>query len=459
MAGPDAWALYGRRLPEAHDQGHIGEFAVSAGETVDFELTWFPSHREVPPTLDFDAALSNTVDYWTRWGGHCRQDGNYEAEVKRSLLVLRALTHYETGGIVAAPTTSLPEDFGGSRNWDYRYCWLRDAALTLEAMLTHGYESEGLKWRNWLLRALAGDPEDIQIMYGVAGERGLPERVVDHLPGYQDARPVRIGNAAVAQYQADVVGEVMVALERLRLAGGKEDTFSWALQRALLGYVEKHIEDKDCGLWEIRGTPEYFTHSRVMMWAAFDCGVRAIRDHGLPGPVERWDELRGRLRAEIMDYGFNKKLKSFTQTYGSQQVDAALLTLPQVGFLAYDDENMLGTVAQLERELMTGHGLLLRYRTETGIDGLEPGEHPFLACSFWLVEQYARTNRRTEAKALMDTLVGYANELGLLSEEFAPDEQRMAGNYPQAFSHLALIRAADAMHGVDPLSLAVNRDS
>ncbi|MEW1809946.1 glycoside hydrolase family 15 protein [Pseudarthrobacter phenanthrenivorans] len=456
MAGPDAWALHGRQLPEAHDVGHVGEFAVSAGQKVDFELTWFPSYRETPPTLDFDAALKDTVDYWTRWGGHCRQDGAYANHVKRSLLVLRALTHYETGGIVAAPTTSLPEDFGGSRNWDYRYCWLRDAALTLEAMLTHGYESEALKWRNWLLRALAGDPEDVQVMYGVAGERDLPESVLDHLPGYQDARPVRIGNAAVAQYQADVVGEVMVALERLRLAGGKEDTFSWALQRALLGYVEKHFEDKDCGLWEIRGTAEYFTHSRAMMWAAFDCGVRAVRDHGLPGPADRWDELRRRLRTEIMDKGFNRELNSFTQTYGGRQTDAALLTLPQVGFLAYDDEHILGTVAQLERELTTEQGLLMRYRTETGIDGLEPGEHPFLACSFWLVEQYARTNRRAEATALMDTLVGFANDLGLLSEEYAPEQQRMAGNFPQAFSHLALVRAADALHGVDRLSLAAN---
>lgn len=396
MAGPDAWALQGRHLPQAHHRRHIGDFVVSAGENVDFELRWFPSYREVPPPLDFDETLHETLNYWTRWGGHCRQDGAYGAAVKRSLLVLRALTHYETGGIVAAPTTSLPEDFGGSRNWDYRYCWLRDAALTLEAMLTHGYESEALKWRNWLLRALAG---------------------------------------------------------------GKEDPFSWALQRALLGYVEKHFDDKDCGLWEVRGTAEYFTHSRVMMWAAFDCGVRAVRDHGLPGPAEHWEELRGRLRTEIMDRGFNRELNSFTQTYGGRQTDAALLALPQVGFLAYADKHLLGTVAQLERELVTEHGLLLRYRTETGIDGLEPGEHPFLACSFWLVEQYAPTNRWPEARALMDTLVGFSNELGLLSEEFAPKEQRMAGNFLQAFSLLALVRAADAMHGVDRLSMAVKTPS
>jgi GH15 family glucan-1,4-alpha-glucosidase len=393
------------------------------------------------------------VDYWTTWAGNCRDDGEYRVAVKRSLLVLRALTHYETGGIVAAPTTSLPEEFGGPRNWDYRYCWLRDASLTLEAMLTHGYEHEALQWRNWLLRALAGDPEDLQIMYGVGGERDLAEKELLHLPGYEKATPVRIGNAAVSQYQADVVGEVMVALEKLRLAGGKEDHFSWALQRALLGAVDKHLEDKDFGLWEMRGEPQFFTHSRVMMWAAFDSGVRAVRNHGLPGPVERWEHLRDKLATEILDLGFDRDLNSFTQTYGGQQTDAALLALPQVGFLAYDDERMLGTVAQMEKELLTDEGLLLRYRTETGVDGLEPGEHPFLACSFWLVEQYAHSGRRTEAKTLMDRLVGLSNELGLLSEEYSMKDQRMAGNFPQAFSHLTLVRAADAMHGVDRLSL------
>ena len=453
MSGPDALALRGEHLPIAEGHRHAGEFSVAQGQTIDFELTWFPSHEDVPAAVDVDAALELAVDYWTTWASNCRDDGKYGGAVKRSLLVLRALTHYETGGIVAAPTTSLPEDFGGPRNWDYRYCWLRDASLTLEAMLTHGYESEALKWRNWLLRALAGDPEDLQIMYGVGGERDLTEKELPHLPGYQNARPVRIGNAAVSQYQADVVGEVMVALERLRLAGGKEDHFSWALQRALLGSVENHLQDKDFGLWEMRGDAQYFTHSRVMMWAAFDSGVRAVRDHGLPGPLQHWERLRDRLAAEIMDLGFNRDLNSFTQTYGGQQTDAALLALPQVGFLAYDDERMLGTVAQLEKELLTAEGLLLRYRTETGVDGLEPGEHPFLACSFWLVEQYARSGRRTDAENLMDKLVRLSNDLGLLSEEYAMREKRMAGNFPQAFSHLTLVRAADAMHGVDRLSL------
>jgi GH15 family glucan-1,4-alpha-glucosidase len=425
-----------------------------AGQQFDFELTWFPSYRQVPAPTDFDHALREALDYWTAWGSNCRQDGPYSPIVKRSLLVLRALTHIETGGIVAAPTTSLPEEFGGSRNWDYRFCWLRDAALTLESMLTHGYESEALKWRDWLLRALAGDPADMQIMYGLAGERQLPERVLKHLPGYNGAGPVRIGNAASTQYQADVVGEVLVALERLRMAGGREDSFSWALQRALLSFIEKHFDDKDHGLWEMRGETRYFTHSRVMMWAAFECGVRAVRDHELTGPSEEWAAVRDRLRAEIMDRGFNPELNTFTQSYGGTQTDAALLVLPQVGFLPYDDERMLGTVARIERELLSSQGLLLRYLTDTGVDGLEPGEHPFLACSFWLVEQYARTGRLADAKDLMDSLVALTNDVGLLSEEYDGDQNRMAGNFPQAFSHLALVRAADAMHGVDLLSLS-----
>ncbi|MBM6621056.1 glycoside hydrolase family 15 protein [Micrococcaceae bacterium RIT802] len=456
MAGPDALALRGPHLPHAHAHGHEGNFLVEKGETVDFELTWFPSHRPVPAATDLDAALEEATEYWRRWGSHCRQDGPYGGAVKRSLLVLRALTHFETGGIVAAPTTSLPEEFGGPRNWDYRYCWLRDASLTLESMLTHGYETEALQWRNWLLRALAGDPEQMQIMYGLGGERDLPERELNHLPGYEDSKPVRIGNAAVSQFQADVVGEVMVALERLRMAGGKEDHFSWALQQALLGFVEKHFEDRDFGLWEMRGEAQYFTHSRVMMWAAFNSGIRAVRIHGLAGNVERWELLRERLRQEIMREGFDRKIGSFTQTYGGGQTDAALLVIPQVGFLPYNDEHMLGTVARLEEELLTDDGLLLRYRTESGLDGLEPGENPFLACSFWLVEQYARTGRTVEAKLLMDKLVGLANELGLLSEEYDSKDRRMAGNFPQAFSHLTLVRAADAMHGVDRLSLAVD---
>ncbi|WP_125611903.1 glycoside hydrolase family 15 protein [Specibacter cremeus] len=456
VAGPDAVVLRGNQLPHASDHKHAGTFTVRAGEHVDQELTWYPSHRDVPPGIDIDAALAETVRYWEKWAARYNQDGKYAPAVERSLLVLRALTHEDTGGIVAAPTTSLPEDFGGARNWDYRYCWLRDAALTLEAMLTHGYAQEALKWRDWLLRAVAGDPEDLQIMYGLAGERELAEEDLEHLPGYEGAIPVRIGNGAVGQYQADVVGEVLVALEKLRLAGGHEDHFSWPLQQSMLHFVDNHLTDQDHGIWEMRGDLQHFTHSRVMMWAAFDCGVRAVRDHGLHGPVERWEQLREQLREEILEHGFNKELNSFTQTYGGTTTDASLLVIPQVGFLPYKDPMMLGTVAALERELIGDHGLIMRYRTETGLDGLEPGEHPFLACSFWLVEQYAHVGRRQDALALMDKLVALSNELGLLSEEYDMGQGRMAGNFPQAFSHLALVRAADALHGTEQLSLATD---
>lgn len=453
VAGPDALVLRGDELPRADEHQHRGTFTVGAGERVEQELIWYPSHRPVPSPIDIEQALAVTTNYWESWGSRFNQDGKYALFVERSLLVLRALTHEDTGGIVAAPTTSLPEDFGGARNWDYRFCWLRDAALTLEAMLTHGYADEALKWRDWLLRAVAGDPEDLQIMYGLGGERELGEGELSHLPGYEGALPVRVGNGAVGQYQADVVGEVLVALEKLRLSGGNEDHFSWPLQQAMLGFVEKHLAAKDHGIWEMRGDLLYFTHSRVMMWAAFDCGVRAVRDHGLTGPAERWEELRDQLHAEIMEHGFNRELNTFTQTYGGTATDASLLVIPQVGFVSYSSPEMLGTVAALENELLDEHGLILRYQTAHGLDGLAPGEHPFLACSFWLVEQYAHTGRRNDAVELMDKLVGLANDVGLLSEEYDMVQSRMAGNFPQAFSHLALVRAADALHGTEQLSL------
>ncbi|WP_318242011.1 glycoside hydrolase family 15 protein [Arthrobacter gallicola] len=446
IAGPSAMVLHGGNIPHGSDHRHTGEFTVSMGETVDLELLWYRSHRPTPAKTDVDAALAATRRYWQDWAGHCVDLDRYQEPVRRSLLVLRALTHEDTGGIVAAPTTSLPEEFGGTRNWDYRYCWLRDAALTLEAMMTHGYQDEALHWRNWLLRAVAGDPEDLQIMYAVDGGRDLPERILHQFPGHSGSRPVRLGNGAVGQYQADVVGTVMVSLARLRERGVKEDNFSWALQRALLGFLERHLEDPDHGIWEVRGEPRFFTHSRVMMWAAFDRAARAVREDGLEGPVELWEALRDGLRVEILARGYDPELNSFVQCYGSTLPDASLLQLPHVGFLPYDDPRMLGTVARLEDTLLNPDGLLLRYESTSGVDGLEPGENPFLACSFWLAEQYARTGRMREALDLMDQLVGYANEVGLLSEEYDTVNGRMAGNYPQAFSHLALVRAVDAVH-------------
>ena len=446
IAGPSAMVLNGGSIPHGSDHRHTGEFLVRSGETVDLELVWYPSHRETPGEADIDAALARTTRYWQEWAGLCVDRDRYRLPVRRSLLVLRALTHEDTGGIVAAPTMSLPEEFGGSRNWDYRYCWLRDAALTLEAMMTHGYDAEAEHWRNWLLRAVAGDPDDLQIMYAVDGGRELPERVLAQFPGYAGSLPVRLGNGAVEQYQADVVGTVMVALARMRDRGVTEDSFSWPLQRALLGFLERHMEEPDHGIWEVRGEPKFFTYSRVMMWAAFDRAAQAARADGMEGPVELWEALRDGLRTEIMDRGFDAGRNTFVQSYGSSEADASLLQLTHVGFLDYDDPRMLGTVAFLEQELLNGEGLLLRYRTGTGVDGLDPGENPFLACSFWLVEQYAHTGRLAEAIRLMDQLVGYANEVGLLSEEYDTVNGRMAGNYPQAFSHLALVRAADAIH-------------
>ncbi len=449
IAGPDSVVLRGGPMPRAdHSAGfnrHVGEFTVAEGVTVDIVLTWWPSHRPHPTALDAQEQLDATMSWWRSWAGpHDPGQSDYAEYVLRSLLVLRALTHEETGGIVAAATTSLPEQFGGVRNWDYRFCWLRDASLTLEALLLHGYREEAKNWRNWLLRAIAGDPDDVQIMYGLAGERYLPERELDSLPGYRGASPVRVGNAAYSQYQADVLGEVLVSLEKARQCGETEDAFSWPLQKALLEYVEENWQRPDQGIWEIRGPQRYFTHSRVMVWAALDRGVRAVRDHGLDGPADRWAKLRDTLRDEIESKGWDDERQTYVQYYGSQHVDASLLVLPQVGYCDPGDDRMLSTVSAIEKDLLK-NGLLLRYRTETNVDGLPPGEYPFLACSFWLVEQYARSGRVAEAKQLMDRLVTFSNDLGLLSEEYDVAGHRQVGNTPQAFSHLALVRAADAI--------------
>lgn len=441
VAGPDAVVLRGPRLI-AVDTAHRALWTTVAGENVDSVLEWGPSWREAPEPIDVDAALKRTLEWWVTWAARVKATGEHAELVTRSLLVLRALTHSETGGIVAAATTSLPEDFGGERNWDYRYVWLRDAALTLSAYIDHGYLEAAHRWRRWLLRAIAGDPADVQIMYGIAGERDLPEREVTSLPGYEGARPVRIGNGAVDQYQADVIGEVLVALEEARRAGVEESTFSWALQRALLAQLVQWVDRPDNGIWEMRGDPHFFTHSRAMVWAAFDRGIRAVEQDGLDGEVETWRALRDRVRAEIDARGVHSG-GWFTQHADTDEVDASLLILPQVGFCAYDDPRMLATVERMEQTLMPD-GWLLRYRT-TGVDGLAGDEHPFLACSFWLVGQYARTGRRDDAVALMRRLTAVANDVGLLSEEYDPRGKRQAGNTPQALSHLALVGAADAL--------------
>lgn len=443
IAGPDA-AVY--RGPDILADGvaHTGEFDVAADESVAMSLTWYPAHRDPPTAIDVDARIEQTVNWWRQWAERADCAPEYGDDVRRSLLVLRALTHEDTSGIVAAATTSLPESFGGERNWDYRYVWLRDASLTLEALLRHGYRDEAQGWRQWLLRAVAGDPDDVQIMYGLAGERRIPERELTGLPGYHGAHPVRVGNEAALQYQGDVFGEVMLALRCARNRGIKETEFSWALQVALIGQIETNWTRPDSGIWEIRGARRHFTHSRVMLWAAVDSAIEGVRDHGLDGPLEQWEELRDRIAAEIEEKGFDRSRNTYTQYYGGTQVDASLLQLPPAGYLEAGDPRMLGTVAAIEEELMVD-GLLLRYRTTHDLDGLPPGENHFLACSFWLAQQYAASGRLEEARTLMDRLCGFANDVGLLSEEYDVRSGRQVGNTPQALSHLALVLAADAI--------------
>jgi GH15 family glucan-1,4-alpha-glucosidase len=444
VAGPDKLVLRGPHLPQGHHGHHSEEFDLAAGEEATFSTTWVRSWHDVPEPLGFGERIDATTDVQRAWSARAPEDVPHADLVRRSLLTLLLMTHAETGGIVAAPTTSLPEDFGGERNWDYRFCWLRDAALTLESLLGAGYADEALEWRGWLLRAVAGDPADLQIMYTVDGGRQLPEREVPHLPGYAGSRPVRIGNGAVCQRQNDVLGEVMIALELARTAGLHETHNSWALQRALVDELADHWDEPDNGLWEIRGPQRHFTHSRVMVWVAFDRAVTAVEQHGLDGPVDRWRDVRDRVREEVLDKGFDQERGTFTQHYDTTAVDASLLTIPLVGFLPGDDPRVLGTIDAVMADL-DSDGLLLRYRTETGVDGLSGDEHPFLACSFWLVSALAAAGRRDEAHALMDRLCRLANDVGLLSEEYDAAHGRMAGNFPQAFSHLALVQAALAL--------------
>ena len=444
IAGPDMLVLRGARLPHAQKGHHVDEFDVTAGQTFTFSTTWFRSYDPIPPPLRIRARIRETIARSEVYAAHSDYVGPYAEAVTRSLLVLRGLTHQKTGGIVAAPTTSLPEEFGGERNWDYRFCWLRDAALTLEALLGCGYLEETALWRNWLLRAIAGDPQDMQIMYRVDGGRDLAERVLGHLPGYAASRPVRIGNAAVDQRQTDVLGEVLIALGHARSRGLEETDDSWNLQCALVNHLAEHWEEADNGLWEIRGPLRHFTHSRAMVWAAFDRAVRAVEQHGLEGPVERWRQLRDQVRDEVLTKGFDADRNSFVQHYDTTEVDASLLTLSSIGLIEGDDPRMLGTIAAVEADLMRG-GLVMRYRTDTGVDGLAGDEHPFLACSFWLVTAYARAGMTTQATELMDRLVGLTNDVGLLAEEYDPIGGRMVGNFPQAFSHLTLVGAALAL--------------
>ena len=441
IAGPDALLLRGDRLPKATGRRHHDVIELTAGESLEFAVTWTHSWKPVPRRLSIPDRLATTRASWGGWARSCDYQGSYRAAVVRSLLVLRLLTDEETGGIVAAPTTSLPERLGGGRNWDYRYCWLRDAAMALEALLEYGYRAEATGWRNWLLRAVAGSPKDLQIMYGVDGRRDLPERELEHLPGYAGSRPVRIGNAAVCQLQNDVLGEVMCALHLARQAGLADSKASWSLQRRLVKELERHWREPDRGIWEVRGDARHFTHSKVMAWAAFDRAVRAVEEHALRGPVERWRTVRAEIHAEVLDRGFDAGRGTFVQYYGATHTDASLLQLVQVGFLPADDARFVGTLAAIRAELEVDDGLVHRYLTEATDDGLAGGEHPFLACSFWLADAVARSGDVAESGRLLDLLTGLANDVGLLSEEYDVAGARMMGNFPQALSHLALVRA------------------
>jgi GH15 family glucan-1,4-alpha-glucosidase len=444
VAGPDALCFRTPVENRGENLRTIGEFTVREGDRVPFVLTWYPSNEQPPPAIDPEVALQETMDYWNDWSGQCTYDGKWREEVHQSLVVLKALTYAPTGGIVAAPTTSLPEKIGGERNWDYRFCWMRDATLTLLAFLNAGYLDEARAWRVWLLRATAGDPSALQIMYGVAGERRLWEFTLDWLPGYEGSRPVRVGNAASEQFQLDVYGEVLDALHQGRIRDLEVSRAAWALQRRLLGFLEHAWKEPDEGIWEVRGPRRHFTHSKVMAWVAFDRGVQAIERFGRAGPVERWREIRREIHHEVCERGFDAELNSFTQSYGSKRLDASLLVIPLVGFLPPDDPRMVGTVTAIERELVRD-GFVYRYTPDEearSVDGLPPGEGAFLPCTFWLADNLALQGRMDEAQAIFQGLLDLRSDLGLLAEEWEPAARRQLGNFPQAFTHVALVNTA-----------------
>jgi len=441
VAGPDGLCFRTGADTRGENMQTISELSVRAGDRVPLVLTWFPSFESVPDEIDPEQALIETEEYWVEWMRPCTYDGEWREAVRRSLIVLKALTYAPTGGIVAAPTTSLPEKLGGVRNWDYRYCWLRDATLTLLALLNSGYVEEASEWRNWLLRAVAGDPADLQTMYTVLGERRLTELELDWLPGYEGSAPVRIGNAASAQLQLDVYGEVLDALFQGRKRGLPVDADSWALQKQLLGYLERVWREPDHGIWEVRGPKQHFTHSKVMAWVAFDRAVRGVEEQELEGPVERWRTVRDDIHEQVCDRAFDPELGAFTQFYGSGTLDASCLLIPLVGFLPAQDRRARGTVEAIERELCSD-GFVLRYVTEETEDGLPTGEGCFLPCSFWLAEALAAIGREGDARALLEQLIGLGNDLGLLAEEYEPHAGRLLGNFPQALTHLTLINAA-----------------
>jgi GH15 family glucan-1,4-alpha-glucosidase len=441
IAGPDGLVLRTPVELDAEAMTHAAEFTVRKGDRVPFVLTWFPSSEQAPTAVDAEEALTATEQLWRDWMAGCRYDGPYKAAVHRSLIVLKALTYEPTGAIVAAPTTSLPEQIGGVRNWDYRFSWLRDATFTLYALMNAGFKDEALAWRNWLLRAVAGDPSRMQILYGVAGERRIPEFELDWLPGYAGSRPVRVGNAAHEQFQLDTYGEMMDALHEARRHGLARDDHAWALQQTVMEFLEGAWDQPDEGIWEVRGPRRHFTHSKVLAWVAFDRAVEAVERWDRPGPVDRWRRIRADIHEEVCREGFSVELNSFTQAYGSDELDASTLLIPLLGFLPPEDPRVIGTVEAIQRDL-TRDGFVERYTTSSAIDGLPGGEGVFLPCSFWLVDALLMLERDDEAQALFEKLVGVSNDLGLLSEEYDPSAKRLLGNFPQAFTHVGLVNSA-----------------
>jgi len=443
VGGPDGLLLRTPVELRPDDKTHVAEFTVRAGERVPFVLTWFPSHEELPTPVDAEQALVETESYWQEWLSGCRYEGGYREAVHTSLIVLKALTYRPTGGIVAAPTTSLPERIGGGRNWDYRYCWLRDATFTLYALMNAGFIDEAAAWRDWLLRAVGGDPSNAQIMYGIGGQRRIPEYELDWLPGYAGSTPVRVGNAAAEQFQLDVYGEVMDALHQARLHDIGPAQHAWSLQQMLLEFLEGAWDRPDEGIWEVRGGRRHFTHSKVLAWVAFDRGVQGVERLGLEGPVDRWRQLREEIHEEVCREAFSVELNSFTQSYGSSELDASTLLIPLLGFLPPDDPRVIGTIDAIQREL-TRDGFVERYKThdENAVDGLVGREGVFLPCSFWLVDALLMLERDDEARELFEKLLDISNDLGLLAEEYDPSAKRQLGNFPQAFTHVGLVNSA-----------------
>jgi GH15 family glucan-1,4-alpha-glucosidase len=450
VAGPDAVELRTPVPMAGRERSTVADFEVGPGDRVPFVLTWHPSHLPPPRAVDAERAVLDTQSWWDEWSSRCTDHGRYSGEIVRSLITLKALTYEPTGGLVAAVTTSLPEAIGGQRNWDYRYCWLRDATFSLYALMLGGYEEEAGRWRDWLLRAAAGAPEQLQIMYGPAGERRLPEITLDWLSGYEGSTPVRIGNAASRQRQLDVYGEVMDCLHQARKAGVHDDPDAWAVQRALMDFLEGAWKEPDEGIWEVRGPQRHFTHSKAMAWVAADRAVRAVETFGLEGPVDSWRALRAEIHREVCDRGFDAERTTFTQSYGRPELDASLLMLPLVGFLPATDPRMVGTVEAIRAELEEG-GFVRRYGGDSlgEVDGLPGGEGVFLPCTFWLADNLVLQGRVEEGREIFERLLGLANDVMLLSEEYDPQTGRFLGNFPQAFTHVALVNSAHNLEAGD----------